>query len=169
MLAPDGKPTPFVAADANEMYATFSPDGRWLAYTSDASGRDEVYVRPYPGPGAAIPVSDNGGDGPAWSPDGRRPYYIQGKTTAPVMMVAEVVSRDPFRVGRPRPYIDPWPYGTTSPERSYDVLPDGSFIATELVSPVGSGAGSRAATRRLYRVGAVHVIVHFAAGLRGKG
>ena len=53
VLPPDGSPAPFFTSEANESHATFSPDGRWLAYVSDQSGRFEVYVRPYPGPGAS--------------------------------------------------------------------------------------------------------------------
>ena len=49
-IVPGGKPVPFVTSSANETDATFSPDGRWLAYASDQTGRNEVYVRPYPGP-----------------------------------------------------------------------------------------------------------------------
>jgi eukaryotic-like serine/threonine-protein kinase len=167
-LAPDGKPTPFVATRANEWYPVFSPDGHWLAYVSDAGGQDEVYVRAYPGPGAAIPVSPDGGDAPTWSPTGHRLYYIQGKTTSPVMMVADVVSEDPFRVGRARPLIDPWPYLASYDERSYDVLPDGLFIASKLPFLAGGTGGTRAAARRMYRVDEIHVIVNFGAELNGK-
>src|SRR5262249_10167771 len=53
-----------------ELFPVWSPDDRWLAYTSNATGRQEVYVQPYPGPGAAIPVSINGGAAPTWNPKG---------------------------------------------------------------------------------------------------
>jgi Tol biopolymer transport system component len=52
-------------------WATFSPDGHWIAYARNQTGALEVYVRPYPGPNPATKVSVNGGDSPAWSPDGR--------------------------------------------------------------------------------------------------
>jgi Tol biopolymer transport system component/tRNA A-37 threonylcarbamoyl transferase component Bud32 len=162
-VAPGATPVPFVATAADEWSPAFSPDGRWLAYVSDASGRGEVYVRPYPGPGTATLVSGNGGSRPTWSPDGHRIYYIQPSTPALAMMVADVLSEAPLRVGRPRSLIDPWPYVSTTP-RTYDVMPDGSFIASQLQ---GAAAfhGSLAALVRRYRVGEIHVIVNFAAGL----
>jgi Tol biopolymer transport system component len=63
---------------ANFYMPAVSPDGRWLAYVSAESGRDEVYVRPFPGPGAAVRVSDNGGVEPQWAPGGRRLFYRAG-------------------------------------------------------------------------------------------
>jgi serine/threonine-protein kinase len=66
--------TPF-----RETSVEFSPDGRVLAYTSEESGRNEVYVRPYPGPGGRTPVSSGGGSEPAWSPDGRELFYRSGE------------------------------------------------------------------------------------------
>jgi len=93
MLPPDGEPAPFFTSDASERWASFSPDGRWLAYTSDQAGRDDVYVRPYPGPGSATLISGDGGVSPAWSHDGRQLYFLQLREAAPlVMMVADVVS-----------------------------------------------------------------------------
>ena len=53
----------------------FSPDGQWMAYVSDESGQDEVYVRPYPGPGQEHVISTNGGEEPVWSPDGRELFF----------------------------------------------------------------------------------------------
>ncbi|HEY0777043.1 MAG TPA: protein kinase [Gemmatirosa sp.] len=77
-----------------------SPDGRWLAYVSTESGRDEVYVRPFPGPGAAVRVSDGGGVEPLWGPGGRRLFYraagqfvaasvARGAGAAPSFVVAD--------------------------------------------------------------------------------
>jgi serine/threonine-protein kinase len=107
------------------MYATFSPDGRWLAYTSDVSGRREVYVRPYPGPEPATQISGDGGTSVAWSPDGRQIYYVSPVPN--VLMAVDVTPGDEFQAGRPAPLIDPWAIGTT-PVRNYDVFPDGDFV-----------------------------------------
>ena len=60
--------------------AALSPDGRWLAYTSDGTGRREIWVRPYPGPGAPARVSPDGGAEPRWSRDGGTLYYLHGRT-----------------------------------------------------------------------------------------
>lgn len=77
--------TPF-----NEAQPIFSPDGRWLAYTSDESGRAEVYVRPFPGPGGKIQVSTDGGSHPLWSRNGRELVYRSGDR-----MMAAALTTDP--------------------------------------------------------------------------
>ena len=71
MLPLEGDPSPVVATSAYEGNPKFSPDGRWLAYGSNESGRGEVYVQPYPGPGERRTISTDGGTLPVWSPDGR--------------------------------------------------------------------------------------------------
>src|ERR1019366_1204929 len=63
-----GPPTVFLNAPYNESTGMFSPDGRWLAYLSSESGSNEVFVRPFPGPGGKWQVSTGGADDPAWSP-----------------------------------------------------------------------------------------------------
>jgi len=77
-LTGDRKPYPFLATPAIESQGVFSPDGNWVAYSSDPTGSLQVYVRPFPGPGAARPVSTNGGVSPRFSPDGRKIYFLDG-------------------------------------------------------------------------------------------
>ena len=120
----DGEPRPFLRTTNEEVHPTFSPDGRWLAYVSDESGRWEVSVQPYPGPGAVTPISTDGGFEPVWSPDGREIYYRR-ESGAQVMAVSFVPDEAPPRVGKPRllfegPYRGGQRYG-----RSYDLAPDG--------------------------------------------
>jgi Tol biopolymer transport system component len=67
--------TPFVSSKANEMDPTFSPDGQWLAYVSDESGRLELYVRPFPGPGGKWQISSEGGSEPLWARNGKELFY----------------------------------------------------------------------------------------------
>jgi serine/threonine protein kinase/Tol biopolymer transport system component len=88
MMALDGtqKPKPFLATPFDELTPRFSPDGKWIAYTSTESGRDEVYVRPFPGPGGRVIVSDSGGTEPLWSRDGRRLFYRHGDELVAVKM-----------------------------------------------------------------------------------
>jgi serine/threonine-protein kinase len=74
----DGTQRPFdvVKTPANEQNAQFSPDGRWIAYQSDKTGGFEIYVRPFPGPGADLRVSSNGGAQPRWNPRGQELFYV---------------------------------------------------------------------------------------------
>jgi Tol biopolymer transport system component len=73
--AADAEAQPLVVSDFNERSPTVSADGRWLAYASDESGRDEIYVRPLPGPGGKRQVSIDGGTEPLWSLDGEDLIY----------------------------------------------------------------------------------------------
>jgi hypothetical protein len=70
------KPTPFVNGDADDLHGRFSPDGRWVAYSSNESGRFEVYVRPFPASDDRWQVSVNGGTNPLWRADGRELFYL---------------------------------------------------------------------------------------------
>ncbi len=100
----DKKPFPFVQTEFSEAGARFSPDVRWIAYVSDESGKNEVYVRPFPGPRSVQQVSINGGTTPRWRKDGRQLFYISGDNT---IMSAEVnVSNSTFSVGAVKPLID---------------------------------------------------------------
>jgi len=67
---------PYLRANWNERQGVLSPDGRWLAYVSDESGRNEIYVRAFPDPGAPVLISNGGGVGPSWAPDGSAVYYV---------------------------------------------------------------------------------------------
>ena len=73
-----GKAFPFLATAAAENQGVFSPDGKWMAYVSNPTGATQVYVRPFPGPGAARPVSTKGGIAPRFSADGKRIYFLSG-------------------------------------------------------------------------------------------
>src|SRR5262245_59906830 len=72
---PQRKPIPFAQTKFAEGSPKFSPDGRWIAFTSNESGRNEIYVQSYPGPGPKIQVSTEGGSDVAWKPDGNELYY----------------------------------------------------------------------------------------------
>jgi serine/threonine-protein kinase len=101
--------------------ARFSPDGRWLAYQSNETGRMQVYLVSYPDLAIKRPVSTDGGTEPAWRPQGGELYYRNG----PSMMVVPVRTSPTLEVGAPRElFRGPWLediYG----DRSYDVMPDG--------------------------------------------
>jgi serine/threonine-protein kinase len=92
------KPRPLVQTKFNEGSPRFSPDGRYLAYASNESGRMEVFVTPYPGPGAKIQISTDGGADPAWRGNGGELYYRNGDR----MMVVGVTTQPSFRADKPR-------------------------------------------------------------------
>ena len=123
-LSGDRKPHPFLQTKSQESNARFSPDGRWVAYESNESGRSEVYVRPFPGPGARWQISTEGGQDARWSRSGRELFYRQ----ADKMMIVDVETKPTFRPGRPRTLFEGRHYGMNAYGYSYDVAPDGRFL-----------------------------------------
>jgi Tol biopolymer transport system component len=126
------EPRPFLVSRFNERGATFSPDGRWLGYAADPTGRDEVYIRAYPGPGPQIPVSTEGGVEPAWSRDGQEIFYREGDR-----MMAVPFGPGPTPVlGRPRVIFER-PYAASSlGVANYDVGPDGRFVVVRPINTI---------------------------------
>jgi len=88
---------PFLQTSATLDAPRFSPDGHWLAYISDESGRYEVYVQPYPGSGAKYQISTEGGTEPVWNPNGRELFYRNGNK----MMAVNVTTQPTFSAGKP--------------------------------------------------------------------
>jgi hypothetical protein len=72
----DRKPFPFLHTEFAEGDGRYSPDGKWIAYTSDESGKEEVYVRPFPESGGKVLVSTSGGSSPHWRRDGKEIFYL---------------------------------------------------------------------------------------------
>ena len=119
------KPTQVLASAFDNGSPSLSPDGRWLAYAANESGRNEVYVRPYPGPGGRWQVSLDGGTEPIWSPRGGEIFYRNGDA----MMTAAVRTQPGFEVtGRTKLFTGQ--YGTAAfRDHNYSVTPDGSTFA----------------------------------------
>ena len=113
-------PEPWLATKANEQLARFSPDGRLIAYVSNASGRNEVYVQPFRGQGERIQVSTAGGNEPAWSPRGDRLYYWEGNP----MMAADIQTGARLSVAKPRRLFDA--AGSLPPEFPLQSCPTGN-------------------------------------------
>ncbi len=119
-LAGSRTPRQVLATNFPALSPSLSPDGRWLAYVTDESGRNEVYVRPYPGPGGRWQVSLDGGTEPLWSLTGREILYRNGER----MMAAVVRAQDQLEVGN-RIQLFSGAYSQFGPWRSYDVTRDG--------------------------------------------
>jgi eukaryotic-like serine/threonine-protein kinase len=113
--------------------ASLSPDGRWIAYTSDSTGSTEVWVRPFPGPGAPIRVSPNGGTEPLWSRSGKELYYLQGGS----LMSVAIDTGGTFNFKPPtRLFESTYQRGTQPP--TYDVAADGRFVMVKPDSQAGN-------------------------------
>ncbi len=131
MLPMEGerKPEPFLETPFNELSAAFSPDGRWIAYHSDESGRHEVYARAYPGPGGKWQISTHGGLHAVWSPDGHEIFY---RTDDKKVMVVPLQLTPELSAGKPKMLFEDrfaW-WGFT--DRNYDITPDGQrFVMVE--------------------------------------
>ena len=114
---------PLLATPYNELAARFSRDGRYVAYVSDRSGRLEVYVQPFPGPGDVRLISTDGGTEPVWARSGRELFFRQGEK----MMVVDVVTGPGFSTSLPRLLFEGrYEVSFLVPgSRFYDVSPDG--------------------------------------------
>ncbi|MEE4272068.1 MAG: protein kinase [Thermoanaerobaculales bacterium] len=124
-----GEARPLIESPYFEIGATISPDGRWLAYESDYTGRREVYVTSFPDPGPRIQVSVEGGFMPAWASDGRGLFFRGPKLPNGhrPMMVADVSTGAEFSSGRIRELFS-GKFFKGSPARAYDVAPDGQRL-----------------------------------------
>jgi Tol biopolymer transport system component len=120
---PNGKPEQILVTPALEGFARVSPNGRWLAYQSTETGKYEVFIRPFQGPGGRVQISPSGGSDASWSPDGRALYYVKDHA---------VIRHD----------IDPMT-GTTNPRAEtlfkrpemvvVTPLPDGTFLVADRI------------------------------------
>jgi serine/threonine-protein kinase len=123
----DRKPFAVIRTKFSEGSPKFAPDGRWLAYSSNESGRSEVYVMAYPGPGPTTQVSNTGGTDPMWRRDGRELYYRNGNQ----MLAVDVTIGEAFTASKPQ------------------LLWDGRYLAG-----VGSSCGMAGPTSANYDVSA---------------
>jgi eukaryotic-like serine/threonine-protein kinase len=116
-------PVPFLLTPFDERSPRFSPDGKWLAYVSDESGRNDVYVQPFPGPGPKWLVSTDGGIDPVWSRDGHELFYRKDDE----MMAVSVAPKGEFSASRPRRLFEiRFDAGDDGP--NYDVSRDGKWF-----------------------------------------
>jgi serine/threonine-protein kinase len=124
-----GKTDTLAASQYNEGWPAISPDGRWLAYVSDESGRNEVYVRTFPGFTSKVQVSQDGGSEPVWARNGRELFYRSGSAAEPWLVAAAVETGGEFRVSGRSRLFNVASYEFATPHANYDVFPDGrSFV-----------------------------------------
>lgn len=135
------KLVPLVSSQADDLQAQFSPDGHWIAYTSSESGRNEVYVRPFPGGDGKWQISSEGGSEPRWRGDGKEMFYMTADGT---LMSVSVTAGAAFTASPPvrlfKTATLPIPIGSWGGAPQYDVSKDGSkfIINTQVTPPVPS-------------------------------
>ena len=140
ILNRDGATEPWLSTEFFDATPRFSPDGRWLAYASEETGDDEIYVRPYPGPREKVLISIGGGVDPIWSPDGSELFYRDGRT-----MMAVAIETDPFfSASRPEQlFTGPYLSEVENPDSikdHYDISPDGERFLMIETGPTQSGS-----------------------------
>jgi hypothetical protein len=136
-LTDDRTPRPLDTAGYAQGSPKFSPDGRWLAYCSAESGKPQVYIQAFPGPGARIQVSSDGGTDPVWKRDGDELFYRSGEK----MMSVPIDVRTTAVAGRPRElWAGRYSHGMSTScgapgatSSNFDVTPDGNrFLMSEM-------------------------------------
>ena len=141
---------PLIETEFSNRLADMSADGKWIAYASNESGRYEIYVRPFPGPGGKWAVSTNAGDEPLWNPNGRELFYRDGTN----VMVATVTTSPTFSVvSRKVLFEDLYDHAGT---HDWHIFPDGNHFAmlrpvqseAELTVTLNALAGVRAAAKK---------------------
>lgn len=133
------KSQPLIQRQFTELRPAISPDGRWMAYQSNESGRNEVYVQPFPDVNRGRwQISTDGGDSPLWSPDGRWLFYRRGAQASSVLMAVAVESGQAFTPGTPSVVFE-GTYVWVANRRTWDIAPDGQRF---LMLKEGSGQGN---------------------------
>lgn len=128
-----GEPRPFLSGPFIEQDAAFSPDGRWLAYASNESGKLEVYVQPFPGPGGRWQISAGGGSSPRWSRSSKELFYRAADQR--IMVTTYATTGNSFGAGKAGLW-SPSQFGSGGPSSFFDLHPDGKRLVV-LKAPGG--------------------------------
>jgi hypothetical protein len=123
-LEGDRKPAQFLVTPFSETQGQFSPDGRWIAYRSNESGPNEIYVQPFPTGGGKFQISSGGGGQPRWRRDGKELFYIASDGT---LMAVDVATAPRFEAGVPKALFESGILDANRPNFvfRYDVAADG--------------------------------------------
>jgi eukaryotic-like serine/threonine-protein kinase len=130
----EGTSALFVSGPADQSQGQFSPDGRWVAYTSTESGRHEVYVQPFPATGAKWQVSVSGGEQPRWRRDGKELFYLapdRALMAVPIAVMGAFDDATPRRL-----FVTNIPFGDVNVSQSYDVTADGERFLVAAADPL---------------------------------
>ena len=132
-LEGERKPVPYLQTEFNEVMGQFSPDGRWVAYVSNESGRGEIYVQPYPADGGKWQVSTDGGRQPRWRADGKELFYL---TADDRVMAAEIEAGETFQPGVPHMLFRAPGVNPLLPDNfyHYDVSDDGQRFLIDVAA-----------------------------------
>jgi Tol biopolymer transport system component len=126
---------PLVASRFNESFVGVSPDGRWISFVSDQSGREEVYVRDLAGERDQVLVSADGGNEPVWSPDGRELFYRETKQENPYLVAAGIATTPALAVSKRTRLFPIGDIVGTAPHANYGISPDGKTFVMVRSSP----------------------------------
>jgi dipeptidyl aminopeptidase/acylaminoacyl peptidase len=135
-LTGEAKPIPFLRSEFSEQNARFSPDGKWIAYCSDESGTQEIYVQPFPANGVKKRISIEGGRQPRWRRDGKELFYVSGTT----LMAVPITPGAEFAAGTPRAIFEESKLDYFGNVRAgYAVTSDGQrFLTLPVVDETGT-------------------------------
>jgi dipeptidyl aminopeptidase/acylaminoacyl peptidase len=147
-------PQPFLRSEFNESHGQVSPDGKYLAYQSDETGRFEIYVRPFPsGTGGKWQISSSGGGSPRWRRDGKELFYLAPDRR---LMAVEVSTGSAFGSKMPKPLFETrifgnyasagyftWRYAVAADGKRFVVLNTGESAAVPIIVVLNWAAGSR--------------------------
>jgi Tol biopolymer transport system component len=131
-----GKATAFQRTSVDERDPVFSPDGRWLAYVSRESGRDEIHVRSFPGAGSKVVMSSGGGGNPVWSPTRNELFYGSARNAQGQITVVPFVVKDGVLIPEAPRQWSSVRYQQRGPNRMFDVSSDGTRLALARVEQV---------------------------------
>jgi serine/threonine-protein kinase len=138
----DKKAAPFADAPSWQQSSAFSPDGRWVAYVSEESGR-KVYVEPFPATGAKFLITKDGGNHPVWSPDGKELTFMNDLPYGQLYSVA-IRTQPSFTFGNPVPLAIKGFVQRTGSWRDYDITPDGKQYLMMLLPNAATSEGLQA-------------------------
>ncbi len=126
---------PIVATRFVEQHPAVSPDDRWLAFASNQSGQDQVFVRPLGRDGDVVQVSVTGGIEPVWGPDGKELFYRSGAGGASQLMAADIATSPGLAVSSRRALFPVGDIATATPHGNYDISPDGKTFVMVRYNP----------------------------------